>query len=155
LKIAARLNFQRVETDLQVFGFDSGEVDRAADFRQAWPDVRMYAPLIRRDIFKADCLAMIREAGIQLPAMYQLGYRNNNCIGCVKGGKGYWNKIRRDFPEAFQRRSIQERAIGRSCIRGTFLDQLDSNAGRYEAEPDIACGAVCMGAIREAEQCEV
>lgn len=35
--------------------------------------------------------------------MYDLGYANNNCIGCVKGGIGYWNKIRIDFPEESDR----------------------------------------------------
>ena len=31
--------------------------------------------------------------------MYDLGYPNNNCIGCIKGGMGYWNRIRKDFPD--------------------------------------------------------
>lgn len=155
LKIAARLRFQRVQTDIQVFGFDAGEIDRAADYRQAWPDVRLYTPLIRRDLRKPDCLAIMREVGIELPAMYRMGYRNNNCIGCVKGGKGYWNKIRRDFPAAFARRSAQERMLGRSCIRDTFLDDLDPEAGRYEPEPDIACEGVCVQALREVEACEL
>ena len=155
LKIQARLKFQRVETDIQVFGFDSGEIDRAADFRQAWPEVRLYTPLIKRDLKKPDCLAIMREVGIELPAMYRMGYRNNNCIGCVKGGKGYWNKIRADFPEAFTRRSAQERILGRSCIRGTFLDDLDPQAGRYEAEPDISCGGTCVQMLKEVEACQL
>ena len=24
--------------------------------------------------------------GIEIPVMYRLGYNNNNCVGCVKGG---------------------------------------------------------------------
>lgn len=154
LKIQARLHFQRVETDIQVFGYDSGEIDRVADYRRAWPDVRLYTPLIKRDLKKSDCLAIMREMGIELPAMYRMGYRNNNCIGCVKGGKGYWNKIRADFPEAFARRASQERMLGRSCIHDTFLDQLDPKAGRYKAEPDISCGGTCVQMIREIDACE-
>ena len=34
-----------------------------------------------------------------------MGYNNNNCIGCIKGGMGYWNKIRVDFPEVFEKRN--------------------------------------------------
>ncbi len=154
LKIAARLRFQRAETDIQVFGFDAGEIDRAADYRQAWPNVRLHVPLILRDMTKSDCLAMLREVGIELPAMYRLGYRNNNCIGCVKGGKGYWNKIRDDFPEVFARRASQERALGRSCINGTFLDELAPGSGRYAAEPDIACEGVCVDVMREVARCD-
>ena len=43
--------------------------------------------------------SLIERAGLRLPEMYRLGYANANCVGCVKGGAGYWNKIRRDFPE--------------------------------------------------------
>lgn len=63
--------------------------------------------------------------------MYDLGYPNNNCVGCVKGGMGYWNKIRVDFPEVFERRARQEREIGHSCIKGVFLDELDPNVDAW------------------------
>ncbi len=33
--------------------------------------------------------------------MYRLGYVNNNWVGGWKGGMGYWNKIRVDFPDVF------------------------------------------------------
>lgn len=155
LKIWLRLKMQRPETDFQVYGFDSGELDRALTFRDNNPDVQLVTPLIERNMYKADCLAMLKEAKIELPEMYKLGYRNNNCIGCVKGGKGYWNKIRVDFPDVFQRRARQEREIGASCIRGCYLDDLAPNAGRYEAEPDISCQGVCVDALREIQNCEL
>jgi hypothetical protein len=74
-----------------------------------------------------------------MPAMYQLGYRNNNCIGCVKGGIGYWNKIRRDFPEAFDRMAKAERAIGRKLFKreGVYLDELDPARGNHADEPSF------------------
>ena len=75
--------------------------------------------------------------------MYDLGYSNNNCIGCVKGGKGYWNKIRVDFPEVYDRRAILERQVGHSCIKGVFLDELDPEAGRMEDEIMPDCGIAC------------
>lgn len=72
-----------------------------------------------------------------------MGYSNNNCIGCVKGGKGYWNKIRVDFPEVFASRAKLERDIGHSCIKGTFLDELDPNAGKMSEEIMDDCGIFC------------
>ena len=75
--------------------------------------------------------------------MYELGYGNNNCIGCVKGGMGYWNKIRRDFPDAFAKMAAAEREIGRSCIKSTFLDELDPNAGREQQMIMPDCGNFC------------
>lgn len=45
---------------------------------------------------------MVSRAGIDLPAMYLMGYDNANCIGCVRGGEGYFRAIREDFPEYFE-----------------------------------------------------
>lgn len=149
LKIRVRKELQNAGTDLQVFGFHAGEVDRAAEYRVNWPEVRLSCPLIESSLFHDDCLALLRDARIELPMLYRQGYRNNNCVGCVKGGKGYWNKIKVDYPEVFERRAKQERMIGHSCIKGVFLDELPENAGRYESEPDIACEGVCVSALAE------
>ena len=81
--------------------------------------------------------------------MYRLGYQNNNCLGCVKGGSGYWNKIRRDFPEVFERRVVQSRRLGVKLVKATvdgvrrpvFLDELDPEAGHDVKSFD--CGILC------------
>lgn len=62
-------------------------------------------------------MGMLWKAGIEIPAMYKMGYNNNNCIGCVKGGMGYWNKIRKDFPEVFNRMAVIEREVGATCLK--------------------------------------
>ena len=59
-----------------------------------------------------------------IPEMYHLGYHNNNCVGCVKGGMAYWNKIRVDFPGIFDRMAVLERKLGRSCLKSTFWTAL-------------------------------
>jgi hypothetical protein len=146
LKRKVREAFQDFD-DIQVFGFDAdGEQaqNRAADFRANHPEIMVATPLLDEGLGKSDCLALIERAGIAIPAMYLLGYGNNNCIGCVKGGMGYWNKIRKDFPEAFARMAALERKIGRSCVKGVFLDELDPNRGRIEDEPRISCGITCF-----------
>jgi len=155
LKINVRKKFQRPETDLQVFGFDAGEADRAAMFKVRFPDVATHFPLLKSNLFKKDCLAILNNVGIELPAMYRLGYKNNNCIGCVKGGMGYWNKIRMDFPEYFEKRAKQERAIGHSCMQGTFLDELRPDQGNYTEENEIECSDLCNDVIESFEPCEV
>ena len=79
--------------------------------------------------------------------MYQLGYQNNNCIGCPKGGIGYWNKIRRDFPQTFTRMAELERAIGASVLRSNgeslWLDDLDPQRGNHADEPSFECSLLC------------
>ena len=150
LKKEVRKAFERVD-DRQVFGFTFEEQDRYDEFLDA-NNIDCDAPLIRYGLRKADCLAIVQAAGIELPMMYRLGYKNNNCIGCVKGGAGYWNKIRRDFPETFEEMAQVEEALGRTICKTTIagvrtrvtLRQLPPDAGRYEDEPDISCGAACQ-----------
>lgn len=108
----------------QVFGFDNSEVNRFTRFRQQYPKAKAIAPLISKNLDKPSCLAMLQREGIELPAMYRLGFHNNNCIGCVKGGKGYWCAIRKHFPEVFNSMAELEREIGHSCIKDCFLDEL-------------------------------
>jgi 3'-phosphoadenosine 5'-phosphosulfate sulfotransferase (PAPS reductase)/FAD synthetase len=149
LKKAVRQKFELFD-DIQVFGYTAEEVDRAAQFRRQNDEVMLDTPLITAGLGKADCLAMIERAGIELPMMYRLGYHNNNCIGCVKGGPGYWNKIRVDFPDTFERMAKLERSIGATiCKLGSagrervYLDELHPDAGADQVEPDISCSLLC------------
>jgi 3'-phosphoadenosine 5'-phosphosulfate sulfotransferase (PAPS reductase)/FAD synthetase len=142
MKKKMRQQFEDLENDVQVFGFDYDEVERAERFKQNNPEVKTMFPLIE----------YLSTAGIEIPAMYRLGYKNNNCIGCVKGQAGYWNKIRKDFPEVFQRMALLERklnvAINKSYAgdgkrKRVFLDELDPTAGRYDVEGSLSCGVLC------------
>lgn len=83
------------------------------------------------------------DLGIRRPIMYDMGYPNNNCIGCVKGGMGYWNKIRVDFPEVFEKRAKLERELGSSCINGIYLDELEPDRGWMDMEIFPECGIMC------------
>jgi hypothetical protein len=80
--------------------------------------------------------------------MYKLGYKNNNCIGCVKGGMGYWNKVRRDFPAVFDHMAQLEREVGNSIFykhgKHLWLDELPPNAGHHEDERLPECGVLCQ-----------
>jgi hypothetical protein len=148
LKKKVRFRFERPD-DIQTFGYtaDGPDVDRAWRFREQNPGVTLATPLIERGLTKSDCLALIDRAGIEVPVMYRLGYLNNNCIGCVKGGMGYWNKIRVDFPETFDRMARLERDIGASCIRKNgehvWLDELDPERGDYPSELSMDCSLTC------------
>lgn len=132
MKKKVRESFQKPD-DVQFFGFTLEESARAKRFVQSNPDVVCRFPLLERGLSKRDCFLEIQKSGIQLPIMYRLGYRNSNCIGCVKGGMGYWNKIRKDFPEIFRRMAALEDSIGASCIKKLPLRQLPENVGRYSA----------------------
>lgn len=125
-----------------VWGFDANETKRADRLVNTMIDFSHRFPLIENDIDKAKAHGMCEELGLERPYMYVLGYSNNNCIGCVKGGMGYWNKIRVDFPDVFNRMAKLEREVGHSCIKGVYLDELDPERGRMEKEiiPDCDIG---------------
>tara|TARA_R100001530_G_scaffold88084_2_gene61317 strand:+ start:376 stop:1152 length:777 start_codon:yes stop_codon:yes gene_type:complete len=153
LKRAVREKFQR-EDDIHVFGYTLEERHRAERFEKSYPELDAQWILIENELSKDDCLGFLWKAGIEIPAMYKLGFRNNNCIGCVKGSSGYWVKTRKIFPEVFKRMALLERelnvAINKKYVKGervrVFLDELPENAGRYEDEPDISCGIMCQSA---------
>lgn len=150
LKKRVREAFER-PGDRQVFGYTAEEQDRVDRFIDANADVDLWVPLIEQHLGKADCLAILRNAKIELPVMYKLGYKNNNCVGCVKGQAGYWNKIRVDFPAVFERMAQVEDTLNRAVCKVSIdgkerrvkLRDLPPDVGRYEAEADIACGLFC------------
>ena len=140
---------QRVEREFdydgQIFGFEYSkrEINRALRFKEQYSDAKPIFPLIEKGMTKPECLFFLEEAGIKKPTMYELGYKNNNCIGCVKGGAGYWNKIRVDFPDHFNKMAELERGLGNSCLRGQFLDELDPNKGHKQKVVMPDCGNFC------------
>ncbi|OUS29153.1 hypothetical protein A9Q98_06335 [Thalassotalea sp. 42_200_T64] len=148
LKKQVRQKFQKID-DVHVFGYTAEEENRLNNFIDANNEIDVYSPLIDRCISKENCLSMIENAGIELPTMYKQGYPHNNCVGCVKGGMGYWNKIRVDYPETFNRMAKLERRKGYTVLKEPktgkplFLDDLDPNRGRMSEEPNIECGIFC------------
>lgn len=143
--------------DVPILGYTAEEEHRADRFLEGHGGVGLF-PLIERGLTKANCLAMIENAGIVLPEMYRLGYSNANCIGCVKGGAGYWNKIRRDFPDRFEEMARIEETIGESAFlmrdrssgKRISLRQLDPKSGRHKTEiPE--CGFACERAEEESQ----
>lgn len=128
-----------------IWGMDCSSHERARAERiiEAQPKLNHRFPLIEKNLTKQDCHAMARRLGLKRPLMYDLGYQNNNCIGCVKGGMGYWNKIRKDFPEVFESRAKLERLLGCRCLKECFLDELDPNRGNVDEEIMEDCGIFC------------
>lgn len=59
--------------------------------------------------------------------MYRMGYDNANCIGCVKGGEGYFRAIREDFPEQLEELATVQEEIG----KGAFLFRNRATGERY------------------------
>jgi hypothetical protein len=147
--------------DIIVLGFTVEEQDRYDD----WIDNnnrQCLAPLIEKGLTKADCHAIVQRAGIEIPMMYRLGYHNANCIGCPKGGAGYWNKIRRDFPERYEAVAKIQDMIGpgawflkdRRTDERVSLRDLDPTHGNHDEDLDFSCSFFCETAYRDMEAAE-
>jgi hypothetical protein len=146
LKKDVRIKIERsTEYVGQIFGFEYNkkQINRAVRFIDKYPTSLPLFPLIDERLDKNNCAGIILNAGIELPIMYQW-FNNNNCEGCVKGGKGYWNKVREVLPHIFEQRAADERFVGRSCIKGVFLDELDPNEGRDTEIVMPECGSFCQ-----------
>ena len=146
LKKRVRQEFEKNnKISTYVWGMDCSQREkiRAERLLETMPEYNHEFPLIERSLTKQDTHGILKKVGIARPKMYDLGYNNNNCIGCVKGNKGYWNKIRIDFPEVFEQRSKLERKIGASCINGYYLDELPVNLGRKQKPITEECDVMC------------
>ena len=80
--------------------------------------------------------------------MYKMGYNYNNCIGCPKAGIGYWNKIRVDFPEVWERMAdLEERLdVYLLAYKGSYstrLRDIPPDAGDHSKEPKLECSMAC------------
>ena len=155
LKRKVAENYLNFFDDLEVLGYTASEELRLSRWITNNEERFIDPILIRNGYSKQMCFDELTRLGIKLPEMYMLGYQNNNCIGCVKGQAGYWNKIRKDFPETFDRMAKVEREIGAAICKTEptidgvrqripiYLDELDPSAGRYKDEPPMTCGFLC------------
>lgn len=131
-----------------VWGFDMQEKNRAEKIVEANPQAKHEFPLIEQNLSKEEVHGLFeRTFSFPRPVMYDMGYPNNNCIGCVKGGMGYWNRIRKDFPAVFESRAKLERTVGHSMLKDkngpVYLDELNPDRGDMNTEIFPECGIMC------------
>jgi 3'-phosphoadenosine 5'-phosphosulfate sulfotransferase (PAPS reductase)/FAD synthetase len=139
--------------DVEIFGYTVEERKRVRNFGENNPERIIECPLIDRELTKEDCLGMLERVGIEMPAMYRLGFRNNNCIACVKARDNldYWKRVRKHFPAQFARMAKLERELKMYINRVTrdgvrspiYLDEIEAGDPKG-ADPQIACGLFCM-----------
>lgn len=104
LKMKTREQFQKENNfSYQVFGFDIDEPKRVKSFTGSYEKINPIYPLLLFGYTKRKCIDIIEEEGMRIPRAYQWGFNNNNCLkrGCVQGGIGYWQKMKKMFPDKF------------------------------------------------------
>lgn len=151
MKKAVRWDLEREwSPDFHVFGFSYDEQKRANDFLAQNPEVRLLRPLEDAKITKPMCAQMIEGAGIEPGAMYKLGFKNNNCICCVKATSlAYWARCRHYFPAEFARMAELSRRIGCRLTRlkgkRIFIDEIpvDYDWQKKDHSKAVECGVLC------------
>lgn len=139
MKVAPRLDFQ-LPSDTHCWGYtaDADDVRRFERMKAEYPAMKQRAPLIERGVTKEGCFALLEQAGIKRPRIYDLGFPNGNCIGCVKAtSPNYWALVRHHFPEVFTRRADQSRRFGSRLTRindeRIFIDEIPEDWPMTEA----------------------
>lgn len=160
MKKAVRWRFEREwGPDYQAFGFSHDEQKREALFLNNNPEIRLLSPLIAGRITKPECAMLIEGAGIALPAMYLMGFANNNCRCCVKATSiVYWARCHHYFPVEFARISELSRRLGCRLTRlkgkRIFLDEIpaDFDWQKKDRSRTVECGVLCgADGLRAAE----
>lgn len=147
LKKIPRMKYSLAD-DIHVFGLAFDERKRLREFASRNPDMNLRWLLVEHCLSRQDCIEEIVRAGIRLPAMYSLGFDNNNCPGCLKASSPwYWDMVRTHFPEVFARRCKQSREIGCRLVEihhheRIFLDELPPGPFKKVVEK-LSCGPEC------------
>lgn len=129
LKKEARYQFEKEhQIDWHVLGFTYEEQHRFERFTK-YERENVLPILIDEKITKGRCFDILEQEGIKLPEIYNMGFPNANCIGCVKSqSPTYWNLVRDKFPEVFEERAEQSRRMGVRLVKRNgeriFLDEL-------------------------------
>ncbi|HEX2868787.1 MAG TPA: hypothetical protein VHO03_17230 [Ignavibacteriales bacterium] len=155
LKKHLRYQYQ-LPDDINIFGYTIEENHRLKKLLKNEPGLEVDDILRENNLNKSSCLEIVQSLGIELPAMYKLLYNNNNCIGCPKGGMGYWNKIRIDFPDTFGEMAKLERelkfAINKDKKERIFLDELQPDRGDFKIDQPGPCGFICQQFNKKIEE---
>lgn len=133
LKRRVREKWQKeIDYDYQVFGFEfeKKEFNRAMGLKMNHPKAKPIFPLLMMGWDKDKCLEVVEDAGIEIPLAYKMGFKNNNCLntGCVQGGIGYWQKMKRDFPEKFEAMANMEHEL--TDLKGQPITMLKDQSNK-------------------------
>ena len=133
MKFVPRMNYQ-LPSDTHLWGYTADKTDkkRFDNMVENYPLLKQRSPLIEKGLTKADTHALLAMFDIKRPYVYDIGFPNGNCLGCVKAtSPNYWALVRHYFPEVFARRAEQSRRLGvrltRIAGKRIFIDEIPAD----------------------------
>lgn len=121
-----------------VLGIDWTEIHRFERAVPRWAPWTLWAPLCEEPyIDKPDVLAQLRDAGIEPPRLYALGFPHNNCGGfCVKAGRAQFALLLDKMPERYAQHEAEEEVtrVHIGTYASVLRDRSKAGIAAYEAE---------------------
>lgn len=77
-------------------------------------------PVVEDGVSKQECADWCNSLGVRPSEMY-LWSEHSNCIGCVRGGKAYFLKVKENAPEVFEQRASLEEEFGHTILKDMSL----------------------------------
>lgn len=163
MKKEPRIKYQDTKQDFaQVFGFDYNkkEMNRATNMLINNPDLNPIFPLIVEKLDRNAIFEEVNKMNIKIPSVYE-HFLNNNCLGtedgcvggCIQGGVGYWQKIKKLYPKKFNYMAEIEHQISKDKGEPVTIlkDQRKATHGnriflkKYHLFPNIESISVLKG----------
>lgn len=96
---------------IMVSGLDWTELPRIERFLKRYP--LSWFPLIEKPLLiKEDIKAYLEQMHIELPLLYKLGFKHNNCGGgCVKAGQAHWKLLLEKLPDRYRAWEVHEQEM--------------------------------------------
>lgn len=122
----AELRAVGVTRIVSVVGFSAHEWQRVqrAFIRGVADGYEVRFPLVEEGVTKQQCADWSIALGVPLPAMYAWS-DHANCVGCRRGGKGYWLAVRENAPAVFEAAKARESTFGHTFLKDTTLANLE------------------------------
>jgi 3'-phosphoadenosine 5'-phosphosulfate sulfotransferase (PAPS reductase)/FAD synthetase len=140
---AERLKHFFQNGDTIVFGIGPDEAHRAQRIAESYYEfgkrkgkwAKLLFPLIAERVSKEEILSFYGRMGIDIPLLYKLGFKHNNCSGgCVRSGKKQWLHLLRVLPDIYRMREETENLVSSHLGKPvTFLKDMSLKALREKA----------------------
>lgn len=167
-KPARRWMDENAPDGVVVLGIDWTEEHRLPGATKGWEPYRVEAPLCHPPYrTKKQLLGELAERGIELPRLYRLGFKHNNCGGgCVRAGQAQFALLRQQLPDVFARwqrgeEELQDHlgkdvSILKRVVRGNaapltlarLAAELDAQSSMFDRDDWGGCG--CFVSAEEA-----
>jgi 3'-phosphoadenosine 5'-phosphosulfate sulfotransferase (PAPS reductase)/FAD synthetase len=151
--------------DILVFGIAPHESHRAKRITDVYASLSaknnkpcyLRFPLITENVTDEQIDQFLKDANIEQPLLYKLGFTHNNCAGgCVRQGINSWKHLYRTLPEVYAERERVEKEFSKEIGRkSTFHSSISLEDLRIQLEheslqldlfsydPSTECVGIC------------